>query len=226
MKACNECHVHVAGKRDFCPLCGADLQKSDVPSAAPGPGNAYPDLTGLVAPYDFVRRLLLFLTVLGCGMSVLVNLLVTPWFLWCLIVLAAAVYCWAVIPPVLSRGRNYAKQIVWQVSLTAALVIALDFITGYRGWSVDYVLPGLLSAGILATCLMSIFNRTNWNQYALYQVLIGVFGFIPLLLYLLGITDSLIMVLVTAGLALASILITFIFGDRSVKSEFKRRFHM
>lgn len=226
MEVCNACHVKVAGERHFCPLCGAELQQDgDEGERQPLALNHYPDLSATTAQFNVTTRLLVLLTVLGCLMSVLINLLVTPDFLWCLIVLAAAVYCWTTIPPLLRKGVNFAKQITFQIVLTALLAIALDFIIGFQGWSVDYVLPGLLCAGIAATCAMAIFNQTNWAQYALYQVLMGVFGFVPLLLYMLSISDSLVLVLVTAGLALASLLITFLFGDRTVKEEFKRRFH-
>lgn len=225
MEACNACHVHVEGSEGFCPLCGTDLVAGGAPTR-PVVRNLYPDLSQRAAQYNLTLRLLLFVSLLGCGVSVLVNLLAMPGFWWCLIVLAFVAYCWLAIPPLLRKGVNFAKQTVFLVALTALLVVALDAIIGWHGWSVDFVLPGLLSAGILAILAMVVFNRTNWAQYALYQVIMGVFGFIPLLLYLLNIANNLVMVLVAAGLALASLLITVLFADRTVKSEFKRRFHL
>ena len=225
MQACNECHVHVETGGEFCPLCGTRLEETPDRPADPVP-NAYPDLSRSMAQYNFVWRLFAFLTFFGCGFSVLINLLLNPRFLWCLIVIAAAVYSWATVPRLLARGANSAKKIVLTVLITALLVVALDLIIGYRGWSVDYVVPSLLITGILASWAMVMFNRTRWAQYVLYQVIVGIFGFVPLLLYLLGIGGNLVLVLVAAGLALASILITVTFGDRSIKNEFIKRFHV
>lgn len=224
MKACNACHVHVQTASSFCPLCGTELLPGEAPKINPPP-NMYPDLSKAKARYDLVTRILLFISIFGCAISVLINLLVMPRFLWSLIVVASVVYCWLAIPPMVRRGVNFASQIVVTVLLTSTLAIALDFIIGYRGWSVTYVLPALLSAGIAATAIMALFNRTNWAQFVLYQVLVGVFGFLPLVFYMVGLAQNMVMVLVTAGLALASLLITLIFGDRTIKSEFKRRFH-
>ena len=72
---------------------------------------------------------------------------------------------------------------------------------------------------------MVIINRTSWARYVLYQVIMGAFGFIPLVLYLLGLAQNLVIVLVSAGISLASLLATIVFADSSIKSEFKRRFH-
>lgn len=208
----------------FCPLCGTQLEEGAEPSVPSSPYR-YPDLSRSIAQYNLVQRILLFVTFLGCGVCLMVNLLVAPGFLWSLIVIASAAYLWLAVPPLLRKGVNFAAQLVILVALTSFLAVALDFIIGYLGWSVTYVLPSLLSAGILATALMGLFNRTNWAQIVLYQVIIGVFGFLPLVLHLVGLSSNMVMALVTAGLALASILFTIVFGDRSIKSEFKRRFH-
>ncbi len=225
MKTCNSCHVYVQNKKDFCPLCGTPLEDIQTPDYSL-PSNSYPDLSRALAKYNFVMRLLLLITLLGSGVSLLVNLLVSPGFLWSLIVIASSAYCWLVVPPLLRRNVNFAAQTVLQVLGTSLLLVALDSIIGFRGWSVSYVIPGLLMAGILSIGLMAVFNRTYLSQYVLYQVLMGIFGFIPLLLHLLGLPSNLPMVILTGALAMASLLITFIFSDRTVKNEFKRRFHL
>lgn len=224
MKTCEACHVHIAmPKRDFCPLCGQELTEGPAPEYTTAP-NPYPNLNGKLIQYDWVKRILLFLTLLGCGICLLVNWLVTPGMWWCLIVLVVAAYCWLTIPPLLRRGTNYATRMVWQVIFTSALTVALDFMTDYRGWSVSYVIPSLLTAGIVGIGLMAMFNRTNWTQYMFSQVWMAVFAFVPLILYLFDIAQNLVMVLITAGFGLASILVMLVFGDRTLKNEFRRRF--
>ncbi|MFV0351285.1 MAG: DUF6320 domain-containing protein [Oscillospiraceae bacterium] len=225
MKACNACKIRVQNASQFCPLCGEPMENAP-PTSYPLPQNHYPEFVQKMRQYNLLFRLFVFLSLFGGVMSVLVNLLTSPGFLWCIIVVASIVYCWLTIPPMLRRGHNYASQAVFQVILTAAFLIVIDFLTGYRGWSVDYVVPSLLSVGILSIGLMAVFNCTRWAQYVLYQVIMGVFGFLPLVLYLTGIAHSLWMVLVAAGLALSSLLVTIVFGDRTIKSEFKSRFHL
>jgi hypothetical protein len=225
MKACNGCQVNVRTKGEFCPLCGTALVPATA-HAARLPENDYPDLTGAAAQYNLFFRLALFLSLLSAGLSVLVNLLVPAKLLWCLIVVAALAYLWLTVPPLLRRGANHAKRTMYQAVFTSLMVTALDFIIGYRGWSIAYAVPALLDAAIVAVGLMVMFNRTGWSQYIFYQMLTAVFGFAPLTVYLMGFANNLVMVLVTAGLALASLLLTIIFGEKSIKNDFRRRFHV
>lgn len=228
MKACKACGVTVESRGEFCPLCGEPLAETGVapqPQQA-GRCNLYPDLHSRTVQHNFILRLLVFVSLLGCGVSVMVNLLVHSTFMWSLIVVAAVLYSWITIPPLLRRGVNYAARTVLIVIVTSALVVVLDLLTGYRGWSVSYVIPGLLAAGIVSIGMMIVFNRTSWARYVLSQVIMGVFGFVPLVLYAVGLGSSLVMALLAAGFALASLLVTIVFGDRTIKSEFKRRFHI
>lgn len=227
---CSDCDINVATQGPCCPLCGSILQPATPspakPGATPAATNPYPNLSGLTRQYNFIVRLLLFLSLLGGGICLLVNLLVPSKFFWSAIVIAALIYLWVTIPPLLRRGANFAKRTVLQVLFTSALMVLLDWLLGYSGWSVNYVIPGLLCGGIGSVGALAIFNRTNFAQYVYYQVLMGIFAFIPLVLYLTGASKNLVMVLVTAALGLASLLITIIFGDRTLKSDFRRRFHL
>lgn len=225
MKHCDSCRVDVVTGAGCCPLCGSPLEAADNPAVIP-PANTYPNLSDRVAKYNFVLRLFVFLSLLGCGLSLLINLTVNPSFLWSLIVVAAVVYLWVTIPPLLRNGVNYAKRVVYMAIFSSALVVVLDLIVGYRGWSVSFVVPALLMTGLASIALLMIFSRTKWTQYVFYQILLGVFGFVPLVLYLTGLASNLTMVLLCASLSLACLLVTIIFGDRSVKDDFKRRFNI
>lgn len=225
MKHCDSCRVDVETAGNCCPLCGSPLEAAGHPAVTP-PVNAYPNLSDRVAKYNFVLRLFVFLSLLGCGLSLLINFTVNPGFLWSLIVVAAVVYLWVTIPPLLRNGVNYAKRVVYMAIFSSALVIALDFIVGYRGWSVSFVVPALLMTGLASIALLMIFSRTKFTQYVFYQILLGIFGFVPLVLYLVGLASNLTMVLLCASLSLACLLVTIIFGDRSVKDDFKRRFNI
>ena len=51
------------------------------------------------------------------------------------------------------------------------MVVAIDFVVGYRGWSVNYALPSailLVDAGIL---ILMCINRRNWQSYMMCRFL-------------------------------------------------------
>lgn len=220
MKTCERCNAAINTGRQQCPLCGTPLEKGDDPAFF-----SYPALTDITVRYNLVMRIGIFISVLASGLSLLINFLTSPHFMWSLIVIACLVYLWALVLSLLRRGVNQAKRIIFQVVMTSLLVVALDVITGYKGWSVSFVVPGLFSVGILAVLIMSIFMPTKWSEYIFYQLMMSIFGFIPLGLYFFGLAQNLVVVLVSTGIALMSVLFTIIFGDRSLKNDFIRRFH-
>ncbi len=224
---CQSCKVHVGqSSSEFCPLCGDELTKKECTCLPNLPVNSYPDLSKERALTHLVLRILAFLSLLGGGISLLINWLIPTGVWWSLIVIAASAYLWLSIPPFLRRGFNPTKRILLQVIFTCILIVIVDYTIGFSGWSTSYVVPGILCAGLGGINAMIVFNRTSWAQYVFYQCIMAVFGFTPLLLWLLGLADNRIMVIIAVSMALASLLGTIVFGDRTVKSEFKRRFHV
>ena len=218
MKHCTACGVDVATPATVCPLCGTPLQGADVGTAA------YPVDPGRKG-YHFAKRLLLFLSVMTAAVCVAVNVLATPHIWWWPFVVTALVYLWAVIPHALRRGGNGGGKILMQVVCGSALVLVLDWEMGWRGWSVSYIMPILFCAGIIAVMVLVVCNRTNWAGYVLYQVVLAVLGFVPAILYFTGVATAMIPALVPGFLALASLVGLAVFGDRSIKNEFRRRLH-
>lgn len=225
MKKCDSCHISINTENTTCPLCGTGLTAQEE-TAYSTPDNCYPNFNKELATYNFVVRLLLFVSLLGCGVSVLINLLTNTSFLWCLIVVAAVVYAWLVVPALLRQGFNFGLQSLLQAFSASALCIALDFIIGYSGWSFTYVVPSIITLCIISVDLLSLFYRTRYSQYVLYQIIVGILGFVPLVLYLTGVANVFILAIIPACLGLASVLACLVFGDKTVKNEFKRRFHV
>lgn len=140
--------------------------------------------------------------------------------------LVSLIYAWATVPHFLRKGGNYAGKIFTQVICSSGLVVTLDLLLGWQKWSVNYVVPVLLCVGISAVSLVVMLNATNWARYVMYQVLLGFFGFIPLVLYFAGISQNEVFALITTGFAVAVLVATFVFGDKTIKNEFKRRLRL
>ena len=106
------------------------------------------------------------------------------------------------------------------------MVIAIDFVVGYRGWSVNYALPAgilLIDAGIL---LLMIINRRNWQSYLMWQILMILCSAIPLILGHLGIETVRILSILPMAASVFLFLGTVIIGDRRARIELYRRFHI
>ncbi len=206
-------------------MCGAELEKSDKPAMFRAK-NSYPNLHTRFATFSLMRRVLQAATVFACLFSVLVNFLLTPELWWSFLVLAAAAYTWILVPAWMLRRANVVRVLLFQVMLTCVAMVLVDFVTGYRGWSMNYVVPSILIAGTVISGIVSILDYRNWSHYVFYQVSVCALGLLPLLFYFLGLSKNLPLVLVSVGLGLAGLLCTLFLADKNIKNEFIKRFHV
>ena len=79
---------------------------------------------------------------------------------------------------------------------------------------------------VAAVLLMMLVNRMNWQSYFMYQITITFLSFVPLIFWKIGWTHHPLLTVLAAGVSVAALAATVILGDRSVKRELKRRFHV
>ena len=121
---------------------------------------------------------------------------------------------------------GYKGKIIVLTLIAILMVVAIDFVVGYRGWSVNYALPSailLVDAGIL---ILMCINRRNWQSYMMAQILAILLSLIPVGLRLGGIIKFPYLVWIAFGTSVFLFLGTLIIGDRRARTELKRRFHV
>ena len=92
--------------------------------------------------------------------------------------------------------------------------------------AVDYAIPCVALVEVAAVLLMMLVNRMNWQSYFMYQITITFLSFVPLIFWKIGWTHHPLLTVLAAGVSVAALAATVILGDRSVKRELKRRFHV
>ena len=78
----------------------------------------------------------------------------------------------------------------------------------------------------MAVVFLILVNRLNWQSYFMYQLAITIFSFIPLILWAAGLVTKPLMALITVVLTVFILAMTIFLGDRGVKNELIRRFHL
>ena len=135
--------------------------------------------------------------------------------------------CAAVYPPAGSRKEyNFVKRLLlWLAVAGAAACIVVNLLVMPSFWGVSFVVPAFICAGIVAVVVLVMCNRTNWAGYVLYQAVLAVFGLAMPVLYFTGLAHSLVGAVVPSILAVATLAGMAVFGDRTIKNEFRRRLH-
>ncbi|MEY8353096.1 DUF6320 domain-containing protein [Lachnospiraceae bacterium 54-53] len=146
--------------------------------------------------------------------------------LWSVIAIGLMAYAVLTVKYSFMRHANLASKILLQTAAAEVFLVILDHYRGYTGWSVNYGIPSTILFADLSVVFLILVNRMNWQSYFMYQIAITVFSFIPLFLWAAGLLTRPPLALFTAAVTVLILAVTVVLGDRSVKTELKRRFHV
>ena len=222
MKTCNKCNIRIKDDTKFCPLCHEPLDNLDRHS----PKGIYPSFKINEHKYHLISKLVIILSIIFSVSAMITNYVTYNGIAWSIISITAIIYTWILVIHSISNEANIAKKILEYTIFTSVLVILIDLMVGYSGWSVNYVIPELLILSNIGILILMIVNRMRWHDYVLYQMILMLFSIILLVLYFLKIVGHPLFTLLAASFSLAIFLSTLLFGDTSVKSELKRRFYL
>ncbi|MCR5654726.1 MAG: hypothetical protein K6G07_03680 [Lachnospiraceae bacterium] len=231
MNYCSNCKITVYDDRESCPLCHKVLERAPEEKAKEirqllGAKTGYPNVKNRERIIRFVVKLLTFLCVVGALASVAINYLFFPGFHWSGIVVIAVLYLYLFMRYWLSHDSGFASKVGMQLFFTMALVFAIDYFTGNRGWALEWVIPGLILLGDAFVFFFMMLNRQNWYTYSLLLVLFTFASAGIMALYMTKHINSFILPLICMLVSGVYLIATVIFGDRQFTREMKRRFHV
>ena len=74
---------------------------------------------------------------------------------------------WVIIVVGVRKFKNIPKNILYETVISAILCLLWDYVIGWHGWSVDYVLPIIFAALNVFYFVMSFADRAKNTQYLL-----------------------------------------------------------
>lgn len=220
MSRCRKCNVEILDEGEFCPLCHSVLEQSEELE------NMYPDARLKNQKLKFATRLYLFCAlVLETGL-LLLDFSEAKQVHWSILTGLGLLYVYTVLRYAVLGKSGYRAKTIVLLLLAILLTVAVDFTTGYRGWSVDYVVSGGILLMDAVIILLMIINRRNWQSYMMWQLGTILLGVIPFLLYFAGIEKNGYMAFLPLAVSVFLFLGTLIIGGRRAGQELYRRFHL
>ena len=220
MSRCKQCNIEVLDETERCPLCHSVLEPTVEVE------NMYPDVKIKTRRMMLLSRIYLFVAIVAEAILVVVNHYGNFETAWSLVTGLLFFYGYLVVRFAILGKTGYIAKTIFLTLIAILILIAIDFVSGYRGWSVRYVFPAtiiLVDAGIL---ILMCVNRRNWQSYIMWQIFMILCSFIPIILYLTGIIYVPYLALAALGTSVFLFLGTLIIGDRRARVELKRRFHV
>jgi len=135
-------------------------------------------------------------------------------------------YIYTVIRYAVIGKSGYRAKTIVLVLLAILLAVVVDFVTGYRGWSVEYVVSGGILLIDTAIMGLMILNRRNWQSYMMWQIAMILFSLVPAVLYWIEIEKNKTMAFLPLTVSVFLFLGTLIIGGRRAWQELYRRFHI
>jgi len=133
---------------------------------------------------------------------------------------------WLTVGVAVKKRGKPLKAVFWQVCVLSILVLAWDYGTGYRGWSLDFVLPVLYTCTMFAMALIARILHLRASDYLLYLVLNILLGLIPLVLLLCGVLRVVYPAVISAAVSTIFLAALILFEGHALKGELMRRFHL
>lgn len=220
MSKCIRCHVDILDETERCPLCDAVLEQTVALE------NMYPDVRVRSRKLAMIGRVYLFCAILAEVILIICNIKTESEIWWSAITGLCLFYVYLLFRFAILGQSGYKAKVTVLMLLAISMVVAIDFVAGYKGWSVNYAIPAgilLIDAGII---VLMIVNKMGWQSYLMWQIFMIFCSLVALILYFVGIVDQPLLTLIAFGCSVFLLLGTVIIGDRRARVELKRRFHV
>ena len=182
-------------------------------------------------PLAIHKHSLLFrFLMLGSAALVIISFAVN-WMLpksgfWSLFVVAGVVCVWISLAVALRKRHNILKNLAYQVIIISILAVLWDIFTGWHGWSVDYVVPIAFVSVMTATSIIARILKIPTEVYMVYSILLILYGIIPVIFVLSGLSVIIYPSLICVAGSLLSLAALIIFEGKNMTEELKRRLHL
>ena len=231
MNRCPQCKVILYGHPQVCPLCQCvteEMNKQECMEAGAlfGENGPYPDVYARQKLQRFLLKLILFVFVVAEVVMVLINYYTAVSYPWSLITGFSLLYIYLFLLYWITHDAGFAAKVGLQMMITMVFLFEIDYWNGFKGWSLQWAIPGIILLGDGLVFFLMILNRSRWQSYMLLLLLMGVCSVAIIVLYFMGQIASVVLPMICTLVTGFFFFGTILFGGGAAGREFSRRFHI
>jgi hypothetical protein len=226
MLYCHQCDVTIKSDFKRCPLCAGALSGSLDPGDDVFP--VIPSLLTTLKPFKRLIRFIAFGTIVAASLSVAVDIALHsgPDLGWSVFVVAGLASLWLSFGIANKRWWNIPKNIILQLIVLSVMEIIWDYFTGFHRWSLNYVIPIMFSASIVALSIFAKIRKLHPGDYLLILFIINILSLCSLLLIIFHLVTVIYPVLICFTFSVISAARIILFEGKSLWEELTRRTHV
>lgn len=183
MHYCENCQTTIKGEWDSCPLCALPLKSVNETDTTI-------ESSFLNVPLRYNRekakQVFFRVSLVVVALYFIITFFYPFQFFGLEYVLFGLLITWATIVIFIRKRNNFAKVIVYFLILISLASIYFDYVNGWRGWSITFVLPILSMASLLSIFIGMQFIDLKVHDYVLYLQLVAIYGIVPLIFLIMG----------------------------------------
>jgi len=223
MQKCTSCGFNLSGDRQVCPLCGKKLEHHCEEECY----DVFPKVPVKVT-YHLIFKISTFAAIFGIVVVNIINKMFIPHFKIYLPLTLGIIGAWLIINVGFKKRKNIPKNILYEAVISIVLCLLWDYFSGWRGWSVGYVLPSTSAALVIFYFVMGIADRSRLTTYTGYFMISEIGIIVCFILNLLGVfygvAEYFAVMAVAVGLLL--FLAQVVFRGKGFFSELHRWLHL
>lgn len=221
MQYCKRCRVHIQTPAVRCPLCRGKLEGEPERD-----GQMFPDMTENKSRIALGFRIFSFCCVAIMIVSLMVNVIFPGEVFWAGFVAAAVVCMWLLTAAAFVKRRNLLKNTMWQMVLLWGIFLFWDFLTGYRGWSLEYGIPvAILVVYPVLTVIVKLM-KPPVSYYMIYYILACCAGILQMLFLIGNLLETRIPSVICGAVSALILAGLLIFQGRNFWEEVRKKVHM
>lgn len=223
-RKCDKCGIILLDPMKTCPLCHQTVKSSDSRAGAQ-PEPTYPLAKKKTNRGRNALRIYLVCAIAAWFLLFHINLRMHHEMWWTILVGLFMAYGYVTLFFSLKKQIGHQPKMMLLSLLAVLLVLFIDYATGFYGWSLNYVYPGLLVFLDLLIVLLMLVNKRNWQSYIIMQLWVVILAVGPFVLYVFGLVDHLQIPWIILMIVILVFVTTLVIGGSRAKSEMIRRFH-
>lgn len=174
MQYCPKCKINVRGNKECCPLCQGMLRGEPEAPAFPVAGDTGERTLSLFRIMTFV---MIVIEVMGAAFRFL-----SGWGLrWIGIVMIYTLVAWADLWIALYFRNNMIKLVTCELYIAMIICCITDRASGWRGWSVEWVVPMTFVGMFVATLLIGVVLHLTLETYVVYLLMDTLFSLLQMI---------------------------------------------
>ena len=133
---------------------------------------------------------------------------------------------WLVVLLAVRKRRNVAKNIVYLNLAVGLICVYWDFLSGWHRWSLNYAVPIVLAASIIALLITVRVIRMEVGEYIVYSGLTVLLGLTPIVFLVFGWVTQPLPSAICAAISLLALVVLQVYRGAEVRHELAKRLHL